>query len=195
MAASFKKSFTSFRIRRLAAFLIDMGIFGVLLTLLYKLFQFPNFPVVAAAMAEANSKINTPEWQELVKSSMTIFNMVFIQSLCVYFGYETITQLLFRGSTIGKLIMGLYIAPQKSNRGILSHYLFITVRSLIKVVLIYLLQGIPFIISVLSIFANNQSKAGYDYIVKTVVLEKKAENKDEEQKNKLIKKDMIANAG
>lgn len=195
MTAALKKSFTSFRIRRLAAFLIDMCIFGVILTLLYKLFQFPNFPVVAAAMAEANSKMNTPEWQGLVKDSMTIFNMVFIQSLCIYFGYETITQLLFKGSTIGKLIMGLYIAPQNSSRGTLSHYLFITIRSLIKIVLIYLLQGIPFIISVLSIFANGQSKAGYDYIVKTVVLEKKAAKEDEDQKNKLIKKDMIANAG
>jgi uncharacterized RDD family membrane protein YckC len=192
---SLEKAFTKFRLRRLAAFIIDMGILVMLLTLFYKLFEFPNFPVVMAAMVEANSKINTPEWQSLVNSSSAIFNIVFIQSLLIYFGYETVTQILFRGSTIGKLAMRLRIVPQNSNRGLVFHYLFMTVRSFIKIILIYLLQGIPFIISVLSIFANYQSKAGYDYIVKTVVVEKVKGKDVEDEKNKLIKRDMIADAG
>lgn len=191
---SLQKAFTNFRLRRLAAFIIDMGIMAILLTLFYKLFEFPNFPVVLAAMAEANSKINTPEWQSLVNSSSAIFNIVFIQSLLMYFGYETVTQVLFKGSTIGKLTMGLRIVPQNNSRGLVFHYLFMTVRSFIKIVLMYFLQGIPFFISILSIFANNQSKAGYDFIVKTVIAEKVKKKDTEDEKNKLIKRDMIVDA-
>lgn len=191
---SLKQAFTNSRLRRLTAFIIDMGIMAILLTLLYKLFGLPDFPVVMAAMAEANSKINTPEWQSLVNSSTAIFNMVFIQSLLIYFGYETVTQILFKGATIGKLIMGLRIGSQNGNRGVILHYLLMTVRSFIKIILMYLLQGVPFIISILSIFANYQSKAGYDYIVKTVVIEKLKGKDIEEEKNKLIKRDMIADA-
>ncbi len=192
MNSLYKKSLGSLKIKRFAAFVIDMGVMALLLTSLYKLFGFPNFPVVMAAMAEANSKINTPEWQALVSSSLAIFNMVYIQALLVYFGYETITQLLFKGATVGKLILGLQVLPQKPDRKLPVHYLLMTLRSLAKIVLLYFLQGIPFIISLLTMFANPQSRTGYDFMVRTIVGEKTQKNSVSDINGKNITKEMIA---
>lgn len=170
------KAAPGYRARRFTAFIIDAMIVMVILYLFFSITGKPDFPAVKAAMDAAKAGASTPGAQELANKMFALFNTAYWQSLFIWFMYEIITQLVFSGSTIGKLMMKLRIVPMNSKRNRGVHHLLMIVRSAIKFAFLYIFQGFPFLISELSIFANKESRAGFDIFVKTRVIELKGEN-------------------
>lgn len=163
------KSEPGYRLKRFAAFLLDTAI---VLTIVYIVFRFtgkPDFPAVKAAMDTAREGAGSPNAQALANEMFTLFNAAYWQTLMIWFLYEVVSQFAFFGATPGKLILGLRITSMNPNRKWPLHYLLMAVRSAIKVASLYIFQGFPFLIAVLSIFANKEARAGYDIFAKTYV--------------------------
>ncbi len=163
------KNEPGYRLKRFAAFLLDTVI---VVTIVYIVFRFtgkPDFPAVKAAMDTAGEGAGGPNAQALANEMFTLFNAAYWQTLMIWFLYEVVSQFAFFGATPGKLILGLRIASMNPNRKWPLHYLLMAVRSAIKVASLYIFQGFPFLIAVLSIFANKEARAGYDIFAKTYV--------------------------
>jgi len=103
---------------------------------------------------------------------MALFNEAFLQSLIIYFCYDVLTTLLLRGSTIGKKIFRLKLTRINNNKGILPYVLLVIVRSFFKFLTMFIFQGLPFFLSVISMFANKKSLAVHDRIGRFVVINK-----------------------
>jgi uncharacterized RDD family membrane protein YckC len=170
------KAAPGYRVRRFTAFMIDAMVVMVILYILFSITGKPDFPTVKAAMDAAKAGASTPNAQVLANEMFDLFNTAYWQSLLIWFMYEIITQFVFSGATIGKLMMKLRIVPMNSNRNRIVHHLLMIARSAIKFAFFYIFQGFPFLISELSIFANKESRAGFDIFVKTRVIELKGEN-------------------
>lgn len=169
------KAEPGYRVRRFAAFIIDVMVILIILFIVFKFTGKPDFPSVKIAMDAAKEGVSGPNSQILVSKMFDLFNTAYWQALMIGFLYEILTQLIFRGATLGKLAMKLRIAPVNPNRRWVLHNLLMIVRSAIKFFSLYIFQGFPFLIEVLSIFANKQSRAGYDIFAKTYVKNLKGE--------------------
>lgn len=160
-----KKLFNQFRMRRLAAFLMDVMFVLCLIYLVYAIAGFPNFPAVFEKMRLLNLAGNDASHDIQVKV-MAMFNTAHLQTLLIWICYDVFTMLLFRGSTPGKLIMKLRLVPANENTRFHTFGLLVIFRSLIKFTGMFLLQGIPFVITTLSVFADEKSTTGYERMAK-----------------------------
>ncbi|HML36362.1 MAG TPA: RDD family protein [Bacillota bacterium] len=160
---------SSLRLRRLAAFLIDLAAVGIILSVLYAVTGAPDFPAVASEMKRANMAANSSQAQEITRNMMSLFNTAYLQALLVWFCYEVLTLIIFGGSTPGKLAMRLRLVPADGKRGRLAGRLLMVLRSFLKVLMLFLFQGFPFLLSVLYIFMDGESRTGYDRIARLTV--------------------------
>lgn len=163
------KSASNYRLRRFLAFLLDAVIVLVILFVVYTITGRPDFPAVKAAMNAAGSGSSTPDAQKLANTMFSLFDAAYWQSLFIWFVYEVLSQLALKGATPGKLMMKLRIVPENPGRSWILHNLLMIVRSALKFGFMYIFQGFPFLIAELSVFANREGKAGFDYFVKTRV--------------------------
>jgi len=167
-----KKLFTQFRLKRMAAFVIDALIVSILLSIVYQITGFANFPGVLTRMIEIQKTMSEASSQDATVEVMALFNEAFLQSLLIWFGYDVLTTLLLRGSTIGKIIFRLRLTHINNKKGMFAYVLLVIVRSFFKFLSMFLFQGIPFLISVISIFANPKSLAAHDRLARLVVVNK-----------------------
>jgi uncharacterized RDD family membrane protein YckC len=167
-----KKIFTQFRLKRIAAFVIDAVIVTFLLSIVYRITGFANFPGVLTKMIEVKTTLSETASHDATLEVMALFNEAFLQSLLIWFCYDVLATTLLRGSTIGKMIFGLKLKHIHNNKGKLTYGLLVIVRSFFKFFTMFLFQGIPFLISVISIFANPKSLAAHDRIARLVVVNK-----------------------
>ena len=170
-----EKAAPGYRMKRFAAFVIDTVIVLLLLYIVYNFTGKPDFPGVGAAMDAAKAGATGPDAQKLANHMFELFNTAYMQTLLIWFIYEVLTQLIFRGASLGKLIMQLRIVPMKPNRHWALHHLLMIARSVLKMLFLFIFQGFPFIISELSIFANKEARAGFDVFVNTRVKDLKGE--------------------
>jgi uncharacterized RDD family membrane protein YckC len=163
------KATPGYRVKRFAAFIIDAMIILVILYLIFSITGKPDFPAVKAAMDAAQAGAATTNNQALANVMFDLFNTVYWQSLLIWFAYEVLSQMIFSGATPGKLIMKLRIVPLNSKRNWAVNQLLMIARSAMKFASLYIFQGFPFLISALSVFANKESRSGFDIFVKTRV--------------------------
>jgi hypothetical protein len=166
------KIFTPFRLKRIAAFVIDAVIVTILLSIVYRITGFANFPGVFTKMIEVQKTLSEVASQNATVEVMALFNEAFLQSLLIWFCYDVLTTFLLRGSTIGKMIFRLKLTRINNKKGMLAYVLLVIVRSFFKFFTMFLFQGIPFLISVISIFANSKSLAAHDQVARLVVVNK-----------------------
>lgn len=171
------KAAPGYRKRRFTAFLIDVAVVLAIIFLVFSITGKPDFPSVKAAMDAAGEETSGPNAQALGNIMFSLFNEAYFQSLIIWFIYEVFTQFILSGATIGKRVMGLRIFSINPNRNWIVQNLILITRSTIKLAFLYIFQGFPFFIAVLTIFANNQCRAGYDIFVKTYVKDLKGEMK------------------
>ena len=164
-----QKIITSFRLKRIGAFVIDAIIVSIILSIVYRITGLPNFPGVLANMIELQKSTAS---QDAAVKVMALFNEAFLQSLIIYFCYDVLTTLLLRGSTIGKKIFRLKLTRINNKKGILPYVLLVIVRSFFKFLTMFIFQGIPFFLSFISMFANQKSLAVHDRIGRFVVMNK-----------------------
>lgn len=155
------------RKKRFLAFIIDVFMIFIILNVIYGITGKPDFFAVKEAMDKAQA-INNPN-SEIVNEIFILFNQAYGQVLLIWFGYEVITLLIFKGSTIGKLICGLRLEAQKKSRKTLLQYILLIVRSGLKMLSLYLFQGFPFLICQLTIFTNGYCRSGLDMTVRMQV--------------------------
>ena len=70
------------------------------------------------------------------------------------------------GSTLGKLLLGLGLVPMDPARGRVTQLLLLWVRSGLKLLSLYLLQGFPFLLCCLTALTNGECRTGFDMAVK-----------------------------
>jgi uncharacterized RDD family membrane protein YckC len=162
----------SHKLKRLLAFVIDTSVVLLLLYIAYRLTGTPDYATVKVSMDQLNAVQGTPEAQAAANVVFELFGRAYGYSLLIWFAYEVFSFLILQGSTPGKLICRLRIISRKREgwswacvpRGLL--------RSVVKVAFLYFLQGIPFLVSCLSIFANPEYRAGVDFFAGTKVIER-----------------------
>lgn len=158
-----------YRTKRFKAFVIDAILVLVIIYIVFKLTGIPNFPAVQQGMEAAKTGSTGPNAQQLANDMFKLFNSAYSTSLMILFAYEVITQLIFKGASVGKLIMGLRIVPMNSNRNWIVHTILLVVRSAVKCLFLYLFQGFPFFIACLTTLSNEKGRSGFDIFVKTYV--------------------------
>lgn len=154
--------------RRLLAFILDAIL---VIALAYVVFRFtgqPDFFSVQAAMDAAEAAGGQD--QALTAAVFTEFNQAYRIMLLIAFVYEAAAQVITNGSSVGKLIAGLQITAQNPARKRVPHALLLCVRSGLKVLSLYLFQGIPFIICCLTALTNGECRSGFDMAVKSVTV-------------------------
>ncbi len=67
---------------------------------------------------------------------------------------------------MGKLLLGLRLVPMDPARGRLLQLLLLWVRSGLKLLSLYLLQGFPFLLCCLTALTNGECRTGFDMAVK-----------------------------
>ncbi|MDR0425170.1 MAG: RDD family protein [Clostridiales Family XIII bacterium] len=161
------KDFKSHKIKRLLAFVIDVLVLLCVFFILYSLTGLPDYPAVKLGMDHLNALQGSPQAQAAADAVFAQFNVVYMHSLIIWFVYELATSIIFRGSTLGKLVCGIRIVDKKSGTYSPKTIIRLAIRSLVKMLFMFFLQGLPFLISSLSIFANPESRAGIDYFAGT----------------------------
>jgi uncharacterized RDD family membrane protein YckC len=169
LGIQFSEMPAGYRRRRFLAFVFDIALVLLLVLTVYKITGTPDYPAVKTAMDAVKQAGDSPETQALMNTVFSLFNGVYIETLLIWFGAEVITQMIFKGSSLGKFFMGLRILPVNPDRSWPLHYVLLTVRSAIKILMMYLFQGFPFFLALLSIFVTQKARAGYDFFVKTYV--------------------------
>lgn len=174
LISNVKNFFGKYKVRRFIAFLIDAAIVFVILMARHGFSKFPDIIYMIRDLQDA-AKIAAPgtiEAQQAANVMFTAFNsLIYIPYLFIWFGYEIISALILRGATIGKLICRLKIVSMKQTDGAVIVYLRIALRGAVKGVFCYVFSMIPFLISALSIFANDEHRAGIDFFAGTKVID------------------------
>lgn len=106
------------------------------------------------------------------------FDQVYLQVLLIWAAYELLMMLIFKGRTVGKLLFKLAVVSHKEGASTPVYVFKLLVRSIIKFVFIYVLQGIPFIIACLTIFANEKGRSGVDIFARTTVADKRVKRNE-----------------
>jgi uncharacterized RDD family membrane protein YckC len=164
------KAAPRYRRNRFLAFLIDIALVVAIWFVSYRIAGKPDFYSVKRAMDSA--MLLPPDGrQEAMNLVFSLYEAAYGFGLAVWFAYEALGALALGGRTVGKLAMGLQIAPMNPKRGQIAHYALLLARSALKMLSLYLLQGFPFIICALGVLAN-ANRSGFDVFVKTCVIEK-----------------------
>ncbi|MDR1307877.1 MAG: RDD family protein [Treponema sp.] len=158
-----------YRRRRFLAFVLDVAFVLLVVFAVYLITGTPDYPGIKEAMDAVKEAGDGPETQELMNRVFLLFNAAYIETLLIWFAAEALGQVLLKGASLGKFIMGLRILPMNPDRGWTLHYLLLTLRSALKLTMLYLFQGFPFLLAILSIFVTHKARAGYDIFVKTYV--------------------------
>lgn len=124
----------------------------------------------------------------LTGAVFSTFNRAYGIMLAISFFYEVLSQFIFRGSTIGKLVCRLKITSRNVERKWPVHALLLCVRSFLKMLSLYLFQGFPFLICCLTIFTNKECYTGFDMAVKTITVDRKRSCSYEDYDTDTIKK-------
>ena len=148
--------------RRFLAFCADLLFVLALCLLVYRLTGQPDFFAVRAAMDAAQAAGG----QDAELTAFSQFDRAFRLLLLIAFGYEAAAQTVTGGSTLGKLLLGLRLVPMDPARGRLLQLLLLWVRSGLKLLSLYLLQGFPFLLCCLTAFTNGECRTGFDMAVK-----------------------------
>lgn len=159
--------------RRLAAFFIDAFMVLVLSFIAFHLFGEPDFFSVKEAMDAA--QLAGGQDAALTGAVFSTFNRAYGIMLVIGFFYEMISQFIFGGSTVGKLLCRLKIISRKAERKGAVHALLLCARSFLKMLSLYFFQGFPFLICCLTIFTNKECYTGFDMAVKTITVDRKKE--------------------
>ena len=170
LGIDFAQTTPHYRRNRFLAFLIDLAIVVAIWFLAYQIVGQPDFFAVRAAMDEAQIQ-PTEQQQDAMNQVFARFDEAFQFSLILWFGYETLTTVLLQGCTIGKFLMGLRITPLNPKRNPVLHAGLLAVRSALKMLSLYLLQGFPFLICALTVFTTN-NRSGFDMFVKTQTIQR-----------------------
>ena len=172
-----EKAPAGMRRRRFLAFLIDAAAVLLLAFLVYRLTGEPDFFYVKETMDTAQAAGGQDA--ELTAAVFDSFNHAYGILLLLWFAYEAVTQTALRGSTLGKLLMGLRLSSQKPGRSALMQAVLMAVRSALKMLSLYFFQGFPFLICCLTIFTNKECRSGFDMAVKTRVDDRSGKQKGE----------------
>ncbi|MDR0381895.1 MAG: RDD family protein [Oscillospiraceae bacterium] len=162
----------SHKLKRLLAFVIDAVIVLLLLYIAYRLTGTPDYATVKVSMDRLNAIQGTPEAQAAANEMFALFGRAYGYTLLIWFSYEVISSLILRGSTPGKRICRLRVIARKREGWSWACVPRVILRSVVKVAFLYFLQGIPFLVSCLSIFANPEYRAGIDFFAGTKVIER-----------------------
>lgn len=160
------------RAKRLAAFFIDAGIVLVLSFLAYQILGKPDFYSVKAAMDAAEAAGGQDP--DLTAGVFATFDKAYGLLLMIAFAYEALTTVITGGATVGKLLFGLHTVPENPARGRGLHSLLLCLRGALKMLCLYLFQGIPFIICCLTIFTNGKCQTGFDKAIRSVTTDGKS---------------------
>ncbi|GHU51685.1 hypothetical protein FACS1894127_7970 [Clostridia bacterium] len=166
------EGFTSHKMKRFLGFLIDALVVSCLLFIAYSFLGKPDYPKVKLLMDNLGVMQGTEGAQAAANEMFKAFDSAWFLTLLIWFGYEVISALIFRGATLGKLICRFQIVNNKDGKYNVKTALRIVLRSLVRMVFLGLLQGIPFLISSLTIFANKEHRAGIDFFAGTRVVER-----------------------
>lgn len=166
-----KKLFSGYKMRRFVAFILDLTIICLIWWGCYILFDAPDWYKVMELTNAATAAQGTVTAQEAANAMNVAFGNAYVLSLLIWLGYELLSSLILQGATIGKLICRLKTVSIKENDNGVITFLRIIFRSVIKFLLIYLFSAIPFLISVLSIFANSEHRSGSDTFAGTKVID------------------------
>jgi uncharacterized RDD family membrane protein YckC len=158
-----------YRRRRLFAFFIDLAAVLLITLAVYAITGTPDYPGVREAMNAVKEAGDAAGTQELMNRVFSLFNAAYIETLIIWFVMEVLGQFVLKGASLGKFIMGLRILPMNPDRSWALHHLLLVLRSVLKMVMLYLFQGFPFFLALLSIFVTQKARAGYDVFVKTYV--------------------------
>lgn len=164
-----EKAPAGMRRRRFLAFLVDAAVVLALAMLVYRLTGEPDFFYVKEAMDTAQAAGGQD--MELTQEVFRSFDHAYGILLLIWFFYEAVAQILLKGATLGKRLLGLRIRPQNPERNALLQVLLLCVRSGLKMLSLYFFQGFPFLICNLTIFTNCECRSGFDMAVKTRVEE------------------------
>ena len=154
---------------RIIATVIDFFVVTVLCQYALMLFGEPDWPKymeMQAAVAGLVAK------DPLVVTRMALFQRCFIITLIIGGTYEALMLVFFKG-TIGKLVTGLRVENSNPERNFFIGKLMLILRALIKVVSIYLVSAIPFVLMSLTVFGNTKGQSGFDSFVRTFVADKR----------------------
>ncbi|MDR1135781.1 MAG: RDD family protein [Clostridiales Family XIII bacterium] len=169
------KNFKSHKLKRLLAFVIDVLILLCIFFITYNILGLPDYPAVKLGMDHLNALQGTPQAQAAADTVFREFNSVYLHSLIIWFIYELVVSIILKGSTIGKLICNIRIVGKKSGEFSPKTIIRLAIRSLVKMLFLFFLQGLPFLISSLSIFANPEFRTGVDYFAGTKPVDRQAQ--------------------
>lgn len=113
------------RIKRLVAFLIDIFVIFILAKITALLFGYPDNAYKVLIENSMSSEASLPEIIQL-------YRIYYNQFLLLFLFYELFFVFVFKGTTIGKLIMKLQIVIDTDST--LKMYLFLAMRAVIKVI-------------------------------------------------------------
>ena len=112
----------------------------------------------------------------LVIERARIYQQCFVTVLAIGAAYEAVLLVLFDGS-LGKLIFGFRVAPVNEERNAVLNKLMLVLRSAVRMLSIYLLTAIPFIILCLSALGNEEGRSGFDLCAGTRVIYRRRTNR------------------
>lgn len=169
LGIEFAKASPNYRKKRFAAFVIDLAIVLILCAICYRIFGKPDFYAIKSAM-DAAEGLEAEAQQEMMQQVFLQFDQAYRLGLLIWLGYEVLTTLALNGRTLGKLLLGLQIVPVRAERHPVVQYLLLVVRSLAKMISLYLFQSIPFIICALTVLTT-KDRSGFDVFVRMKVAE------------------------
>lgn len=155
--------------KRFFALVVDFIIVAFLSLLVFRLLEKPGWDSYLG-MAEAVKDL--PKTADLVTQRMILYQECMFTTMAVCLVYETIFLLITR-ATVGKLIFGLRIVDYQEGRNPFVSKLSLILRSMIRVVSLYLLSAIPFIFLCLSVYGNADIRSGFDLFTGTKVIDVK----------------------
>jgi uncharacterized RDD family membrane protein YckC len=161
------KGFKSHKLKRLLAFAIDLLVLLCVFFMTYNFLGLPDYPSVKVSMDHLGALQGAPQAQAAADAMFQEFNAAWLQSLAIWFIYEVASSIAFKGSTVGKLVCRIRIVDKKSGEYSARTALRLALRSLVKMAFLFFLQGLPFLISSLSIFANPDFRTGVDFFAGT----------------------------
>lgn len=165
-----KRLFTKPRLLRLAAFGIDCLVFLLIVVLSINLTGKPDYITAQKELELLKQPSTAEEAQAQTLRAVDAFNDAYSLTLWLWIGSEVLFQFIFQGQSLGKKLCRLRIVSAKG-RGRLVTNLCFTLRSFLKVLLLYLFRGLPFVIALAYLFADPDNRTGYDRICGTKVIQ------------------------
>jgi len=163
-----------YRWRRLGAVLIDLILIYLLSMISNYYFHQPDFSTVVDKFAAVRTLPQGDAYTQASMDASRAWTQTWFLFCMIGFGYEALTNLIFSGRTVGKLIFGLKAVPMNPKRNIVLNYVLLVVRSAIKLFTLFFYYAIPFIICGLTVLANKEGRSGFDMSVKTKVIDTRA---------------------